>query len=95
MTPRPAVLLYPAALAGIAALLYAAACHRQSTNLLRKLAGRLEPDIASTQETYRVLKRQRSPPKKSTSTLCPSQKGLQKPHPKPLRINGRICPIRP
>ena len=75
MTPRPAVLPYPAALAGIAALLYAAACHRQSTNLLRKLAGRLEPDIASTHETYRVLKRQRSATEEIHEYLVPVTKG--------------------
>ena len=53
------LLLCPAAIAGIAALLYAVTRQRQSTDLLGDIHNCLEENVAETRALHRTLRRQR------------------------------------
>ena len=79
MNLRPAVLLYPAAVAAIAtALFYATRLERQPNALLRQIHDMIERD-ARSHAIYRQLKRQRRGLNKISDYLLPVPKGVEKP----------------
>ena len=80
MNVRPAVLLYPAAVAAIAtALFYAIRSERQSKALLRQIHDRTEHDAARSHATYRLLKKQRRVLRALSDYILPVPKGVEKP----------------
>jgi hypothetical protein len=63
MTYRSKVLLLsPAAIAGLTALIYAANRHRKATALLSDIRNDLKESVAETRALHRTLRHQRHPP---------------------------------
>ena len=63
MTYRSKVLLLsPAAIAGLTALIYAANRHRKATALLSDIRNDLKENVAETRALHRTLRHQRHPP---------------------------------
>ena len=81
MKQRPAaVLIYPAALLGIAAvLLYVNRRRRQSTAVLGNIRDTVNRSAASSQAAYRLLKQQRRALRALSDYLLPVSKGVEKP----------------
>ncbi|HEV2318021.1 MAG TPA: hypothetical protein VGV89_10695 [Thermoplasmata archaeon] len=81
MKPRPAaVLIYPAALVGIAAaLLYLNRRRRPSTRLLGEIRDTVHRSAASSQASYRLLKQQRRTLQALSGYLLPVPKRSAKP----------------
>ena len=71
-------LLCPAAIAGIAALLYAVTRQRQSTDLLGDIHNCLEENVAETRALHRTLRRQRGAINDIHRYLVPVTKGSSK-----------------
>ena len=80
MNQRPAtLLLYPTALAGLAAVLfYAVRWRRESTTLLRDIRGNVEKNAARSAATYRLLKKQRRALCALSDYILPIPKGVEK-----------------
>ena len=79
MNQRSAVLLYPVALAGIAAgLFYAIHSARRRDPLLREIRSTVEQSAALSHATYRLLKKQRSALRQLSDYLLPVTKGVEK-----------------
>jgi hypothetical protein len=75
-----AVLLYPAALAVIAAgFLYAIRSERRRNALLHHIRGTVEQNAARSHATYRLLKKQRRVLQAIAEYLLPVPKGVEKP----------------
>ena len=83
MKQRPAaVLIYPAALVGLAAvLLYVNRRHRASTIMLGEIRDAANRSAASSQASYRLLKQQRRTLRALRDYLLPVPKGVEKPAP--------------
>jgi len=80
MSQRPALLLYPAALAGIVAIFfYAIRRERRSNAVLHKLQDTIEHDATRSRAIYRVLKKQRRVLHQLSEYLLPVPKGAEKP----------------
>jgi len=80
MNQRPAVLLYSAALASIAAALFhAIRSERQTTARLREIHNTIEHDATRSRAIYRVLKKQRRVLHQLSEYLLPIPKGAEKP----------------
>jgi hypothetical protein len=80
MNQRPAVLLYPAALAAIAAgLFYAIRLTSRSNALLQEIHGTVQQNTARSHATYRLLKKQRRVLRSLCDYLLPVTKGVEKP----------------
>jgi hypothetical protein len=79
MTQRPAVLLlYPAALAGLAALLYAPNWRRDSTTMLQEIRATLKQNGNKAHETWQLLNKQRHTINEIRDHLPPVTKGSTK-----------------
>jgi len=79
MNQRSAALLYPVALAGIAAgLFYAVRSARRRDPLLCEIRRTVEQNAARSHATYRLLKKQRSALRQLSDHLLPVTKGLEK-----------------
>ena len=79
MTYRSKVLLLcPAAIAGVAALLYAVIRKRQSTDLLGDIHTCLKENVAETRALHRTLRRQRGAINDIHRYLVPVTKGSSK-----------------
>jgi hypothetical protein len=79
MNQRPAVLLYPAALAGIAAgLFYAIRLTSRRNALLHEIRSTVEQNAARSHATYRLLKKQRRALRSLCDYLLPVTKGVEK-----------------
>ena len=80
MNPRPAVLFYPVALAGIAAsLFYAIRSTRRRDAVLGEIRRTVEQSAARSHATYRLLKRQQRVLRSLSGYLLPVTKGVEKP----------------
>jgi hypothetical protein len=79
MSERTAALLYPATLAGIAAVLfYAIRSQRQSSAMLRSIRDTTEHDANRSRAIYRLLKKQRRVLHQLSDYLLPGPKGVEK-----------------
>ena len=79
MSQRPALLLYPAALAGFVAIFfYAIRRERRSQAVLRNLQDTIEHDATRSQAIYRLLKKQRRVLHQFSDNLLPVPKGVEK-----------------
>ena len=80
MTYRSNVLLLcPAAIAAVAALLYAVTRQRPSTDLLGDIHRYLKENVAETRALHRTLRRQRGAINDIHRYLIPVTKGVSKP----------------
>jgi len=79
MTDRSKVLLLcPAAIVGVAALLYAVTRRRRSTDLLGDIHQSMRENVAETRALHRTLRRQRGAVNEIHRYLVPVTKGVSK-----------------
>lgn len=76
MTDRPFFLLWPVALTGLVALLYAINQHRRSALLLEQIRDSVQDNAIQTRALHRTLRRQRGAINDIHHYLLPVPKGL-------------------
>ncbi len=77
MTHR--TLLCPAAIAGLAALVYVLYRHREPNAILGEIRDSLKENVTETRALHRTLRRQRGAINEIHRYLVPVTKGLEKP----------------
>jgi hypothetical protein len=79
MTNRPGFLLWPVAVTGLAALLYAVNQHRRSAIVLEQIRDSVQDNTLQTRALHRTLRRQRGAINDIHRYLLPVSKGSEKP----------------
>jgi hypothetical protein len=78
MTDRPAFLLWPVAVVGLAALFYAVKQHRRSLLVLEQIRDSVQNNAIQTHALHRTLRRQRGAINDIHRYLLPVSKGSEK-----------------
>ena len=78
MIDRPVFLLWPVALTGLAALLYAVNQHRRTVSVLEQIRDSVQNNALQTRALHRTLRRQRGAINDIHRYLLPVSKGSEK-----------------